>query len=75
MRKSTKWALIAVSCCLLASLARACAPEYDKTGAEVTNNQTPAFTYNYREENEKANELWEDFTGAKQVEESKGLSK
>lgn len=74
MKKGTKWAIVAVSCCLLASLARSCAPEYDKTGAEVTNNQTPAFTYNYREENEKANEIWKEFTG-EQVEETKGLSK
>ena len=74
MKKQTKWALIAVSCCLLASLARACAPEYDKTGAEVTNNQTPAYSYNYREENEKANEIWEQFSEKRQ-EETKGFSK
>ena len=45
MKKSTKWALIGVSCALLASLARACAPEYDQTKAKQTNNQTPAYNY------------------------------
>jgi hypothetical protein len=74
MKKGTKLALIGVSCCLLASLVKCCAPEYDKTGAAVTNNQAPAYTQNYREENEKANEIWEGFS-YEQQEESKGLSK
>ena len=50
MKKTTKWALLAVSCCLLASLARSCAPEYDETQATQTNGTTPA--YDYRADNE-----------------------
>ena len=70
MKKSTKLALIGVSCCLLASLVRACAPEYEETYAKTTNNQTPA--YNYTEYFENIDEQMDKLTGAEQ---SKGLNK
>ena len=56
-KKGTKWAIVAVTCCLLASLARACAPEYDQTNAQTTNNQTSAI--NYVEEFENIKEKME----------------
>jgi hypothetical protein len=68
--KRTKLALIGVSCCLLASLVRACAPEYEATYAKTTNNQTPA--YNYSEYFDKIDERMEQLTG---TEQSKGLNK
>ena len=61
MRKGTKWAIIAISCCLLASLARACAPKYDQTKAQSTNNQTPAF--NYVEEFEQSKDQFDEIFG------------
>ena len=70
MKKSQKWAYVAISCCLLASLVRACAPKYDATQAQPTNNQVPA--YNYSEYFENIDENIDKLTG---VEEIKGLNK
>ncbi len=43
--KSLKWALIAVSCALLAALSRGCAPEYNQTQAQVSNNSISVVNY------------------------------
>lgn len=66
MRKGTKWAIIAVSCCLLASLARACEPKYDQTNAQSTNNQAPAF--NYAAEFEQSKEQFNDIFGQEETQ-------
>ena len=71
MKKGSKWAIVAISCLLLANIVRACAPEYEATNAHTSNNQTPA--YNYREYFESIDEQIEQITGA--TKESKGLSK
>ena len=66
MRKGTKWAIIAVSCCLLASLARACAPKYDQTNAQSTNNQAPAF--NLVEEFEQSKDQFDEIFGQEETQ-------
>ena len=66
MRKCTKWAIIAVSCCLLASLARACAPKYDQTAAQPTNNQAPAF--NLVEEFEQSKDQFDEIFGQEETQ-------
>lgn len=71
MKKGTKIAYIAITCLLLANIVRACAPEWgEKTNAQATNNQTPA--YNYSEYFENIDEQMDKLTG---VEQSKGLNK
>lgn len=70
MKKGTKIAYIAITCLLLANIVRACAPEYEATHAQATNNQTPA--YNYSEYFENIDEQMDKLTGAEQ---SKGLNK
>ena len=70
MKKGTKIAYIAITCLLLANIVRACAPEYEATNAQPTNNQTPAF--NYTEYFNNIDEQMDKVTG---VEQSKGLNK
>ena len=70
MKKGAKWAYIAITCLLLANIVRACAPEYEATHAQATNNQTPA--YNYSEYFENIEEKMDELTG---VEQAKGLNK
>ena len=66
MRKDRKWAIIAISCCLLSSLARACAPKYDQTNAIPTTNQAPAF--NYVEEFEQSRNHYYDIFGQEETQ-------
>ncbi len=67
--KGSKWAYIGISCLLLATLVRACAPEYDQTKAEYTNNQKPA--YNYTEYFDQIDELQEELNETKEAENGK----
>jgi hypothetical protein len=62
MKKGAKWAIIAVSCCLLASMAKGCANSYEKTSAQSTNNQTTSSGYsNLIDEYEKTRDEVSDF--------------
>ena len=57
--KKLKWAIIAVSCTLLAALARGCATNYSQTQAAQTNKTTSIV--NYIEQNEYLQEEINDF--------------
>lgn len=57
--KKLKWALIAVSCTLLASIARGCATNYNQTQATQTNKTTSIV--NYIEQNEYFQKEINDF--------------